>query len=134
MEIAFVALLWREAKLFFLSEDAFMEKITEVLWSLIPLVLIIVFSWLFSLMGSKVKKQQPQGKEPMPGEGAGSPFLDMLLKVGQEEEEPRTDARLPVKEIPSSPMSLEPGAWNAQNVSSPTQISSEPITPKWWGA
>ncbi len=110
-----------------------MEKITEVLWSLIPLVLIIVFSWLFSLMGSKVKKQT-QGKEPMPEEGAGSPILDMFLKVGQEEEEPRTGARLPVKEIPGSPMPLEPGAWNAQNVSSPTQISSKPITPKWWGA
>ena len=31
--------------------------IENILYSLVPLILIIVFSWLFSFLGSRMKKQ-----------------------------------------------------------------------------
>jgi hypothetical protein len=110
-----------------------MEKTIEVLWSLIPLILIIIFSWLFSLMGSKVKNQ-PQGKAPAPKEGTGSPILDMLLNLDKSKEEVQPGPPVPAKEVPGAQTPLEPGAWNPPSISRPTQVSSEPITPKWWGA
>lgn len=110
-----------------------MEKAIEVLWSLIPLILIILFSWLFSLMGSKLKNQ-PQGKAPAPKEGTGSPILDMLLNIDEKKEEAQPRPPAPGKEIGGGPVRFEPGAWNQPSISGPTQVSSEPITPKWWGA
>jgi hypothetical protein len=109
-----------------------MEKATEILKSLIPLVLIILFSWLFSLMSSKARKQA-QEKAPEAKQGTGSPILDMLLNVGEGEEEPRPGVPLR-NEASGSRMPLQPQAGGPQGIPGQPQITSKPITPKWWGA
>lgn len=110
-----------------------MEKITNILWSLIPLILIILFSWLFSVMGSKAKKQT-EGRAPGAKEGTGSPLLDMLMNVKANEEDIRPTVTAQEKPVPGSAVPMAPGVWPAQDISGRTQISSDPITPKWWGA
>jgi hypothetical protein len=110
-----------------------MEKITNILWSLIPLILIILFSWLFSLMGSKAKKQM-EGRTPAEKEGTGSPLLDMLLNAKADGEEIRPTAAGQDKMVHGSTVPMNSVSWPTQSISGPTPISSDPITPKWWGA
>ncbi|HMK35894.1 MAG TPA: hypothetical protein VK463_12550 [Desulfomonilaceae bacterium] len=109
-----------------------MEKITNVLFSLIPLILIVLISWLFSMMSGKAKKQMAQ-KDVGQKQPTGSPFLDLLLTSKEHEEEAVPQA--PMREgPPQDSIPLKVGSWSTQELSAPTQISSKPIKPKWWGA
>jgi hypothetical protein len=133
MEVRFVALLSRKTSLFFVPEDMVMHNAGTLLQSLIPLVLIILFSWLFSLANSKGKKLA-KGKGPAPRRITGSPIIDTLISVDEFEESPRLGAKIQGKELPLPSLSQQLEAWTPERFPGRTKISSKPITPKWWGA
>ena len=51
-----------------------MDDIKNVLYSLIPLILIIIFSWLFGLLGSKMKKPTEESDVSLQKRSRGSTF------------------------------------------------------------
>ena len=106
-------------------------EIENVLYSLIPLVLIVVFSWLFSLMGSRMKKEQQD-------ESISSTEFpqDRSLDIFSEEED--EEWLVPGQEAAQEPSGQFPHArpvevTNRHGLQAP-DITPEPIRPKWWGA
>jgi hypothetical protein len=105
---------------------------TDILYSLIPLVLIILFSWLLSVLGSK-KRQAPEEGQARP---QGRP-LDQLFDFMSTEEEER-----PAGVSGGQPTAVRPGGyeWGGLPEARPYQdlagprITPDPIKPKWWGA
>ncbi len=106
-----------------------MENITNILYSLLPLVVIIFLSWLFSQMGAKAKKRaETQQKEssPLPGDQ----IIDMILgKRGMDDASARTPEDFPTRDpgVPSE-------TWKPNKSGAGPQPTPKPITPKWWGA
>ncbi|AFM26005.1 hypothetical protein [Desulfomonile tiedjei] len=98
-----------------------MKDIESILYSLIPLVLIILFSWLFSFLGSKMKKPSENGDQ-VPGRVLGDRFFDLMKEEESEE--------VPQQRQPQTP---QPGITIPQGSGAPL-VSAKPITPKWWGA
>lgn len=108
-----------------------MKDTDNILYSIIPLILIILFSWLFSLLGSKMRKQ---GKE---AEATGEKdrayqLMDLLLpdKAGSgpaANQLPGIDrpAELPQPDLPIKMPKTAPGS---------PPVTAKPIEPKWWGA
>jgi|GEM_PF-491815 len=118
-------------------------EIDKLIYSIIPLVLIIFFSWLFSVMGSRMKKQMGEespGVMNSPGtqqdagavKSSGDPLLDLFgrlqgdkIVVTEEEEAPPRMGGMP---------KTEKAPWGMHQDPQAPRVSSEPITPKWWGA
>jgi len=108
-----------------------MKDTDNILYSIIPLILIILFSWLFSLLGSKMRKQ---GKETeATGEKSrGYQLMDLLLPDKPESgpaanQLPGTErpAELPQPNLPVQMPKTAPGS---------PPVTAKPIEPKWWGA
>lgn len=108
-----------------------MKDTDNILYSIIPLILIILFSWLFSLLGSKMRKQ---GKETeTTGEkNRGFQLMDLLLedKTGSgpaSTQLPGMDrpAELSHPDLPVKMPKTAPGS---------PPVTAKPIEPKWWGA
>ena len=108
-----------------------MDDIKNVLYSVIPLILIILFSWLFGLLGSKMKKPKEE--------------TDASLKVGSEDQpiDIFGEMREEGDQIPAGQGSLrvtdrratiDTGAWRARESPGGPRVTPKPITPKWWGA
>jgi len=105
---------------------------TDILYSLIPLVLIILFSWLLSVLGSK-KRQATQEDQGRPQGGPLDQLFDLMSP--QEEERQAGDSR-------GQPTAMRPGEyeWGGLPEARPYQdlagprITPDPIKPKWWGA
>ncbi len=97
-----------------------MKDMESILYSLIPLVLIILFSWLFSFLGSKMKKPSENG-EQVPGRVLGDRFFDLMKEDAEEVPQQR------------QPQTTQPGITIPQGSGAPL-VSAKPITPKWWGA
>jgi hypothetical protein len=105
------------------------EKMENILYSLLPLILIIFVSWFFSFLGSRVKKHteqatQNQGTEPE--REAAHLFFD---------KEEAMESPKPAQHIPglSVPISGDRSTLMQPQSASP-QVSPKPIKPKWWGA
>lgn len=109
-----------------------MEKIENILYSVVPLLLIILFSWLFSFLSSRMRKQQPE--EAVPGQEKASDHRLLDLLTDQIEPSPPGEPRSmpldwtkpvpgPVQPVPKTP--TIPGG---------PQVTPRPIRPKWWGA
>lgn len=118
-------------------------EIEKLIYSIIPLVLIIFFSWLFSVMGSRMKRQMEEegpGVVKIPGvppgagvaKSSGDPLMDLFGRLGDEKivvtEEQETSPR--TGGMPQSGSSQ----WGMYRDPQAPRVSSEPITPKWWGA
>ncbi|MBI4961966.1 MAG: hypothetical protein HY913_01685 [Desulfomonile tiedjei] len=108
-----------------------MDKIENILYSIIPLVLIIVFSWLFSLLGSKMRKQG-QEAEPAGEKERGFQLFDMFPQ-GKEGESPNAASS---PGMPRQPEMMQPDLRTGmpQTVTGAPPATPKPIEPKWWGA
>lgn len=104
-----------------------MEKIDNLLYSLIPLVVIILLSWLFSYLGSK-RRKETEGEEPS-GTRAGDQFFDFFDR-NEEEEPPTVSAvgRPEVREEFGGDIRSDHPRFRGQ------EVTAKPIKPKWWGA
>jgi len=108
-----------------------MKNSENILYSLIPLILIIVFTWLFGFIGSKMKKGQqskPAGTEPEKEDN----LFDLLLSKG--EDEPHPSQAPPQPGILTIPAPGGGAGWARSGAPVGPQVTSKPIEPKWWGA
>jgi len=105
--------------------------IENILYSLIPLILIIVFSWLFSFLGSKMKKQAQQGASSSAGRQESS-MMDLL--TGEKSEDNLFGSEGTAADQPGQAQRLDPTDWMTNRGQQGPKVSSKPIKPKWWGA
>ncbi len=104
-----------------------MDNLENTLYSLLPLVLIIVFSWLFGLLGSRLKqKAEPAGNSTERREQAGDLFNIFGDRSG---EQPGTTRMENLPPLPS-----DTTAWVPQRKLTPPPVTADPIKPKMWGA
>jgi hypothetical protein len=117
--------------------DTAMDDIKNVLYSLIPLILIILFSWLFGLLGSKMKKPTDEEDVSLKRGSEDQPF-DILSAIreaaGQrpEPQGPEPQGALKISDRTATP--IERGVWGTGRGSGGPVVTPKPITPKWWGA
>jgi hypothetical protein len=100
-----------------------MENLETILKSLIPLILIILFSWLFSVLGSKARKPTENAEG-----GAEKNLGDRILEMMKEEPE-----ETPREPAARGPVQIESRVAFPQQTGSPV-VTAKPINPKWWGA
>ncbi|HTY25906.1 MAG TPA: hypothetical protein VMC85_22445 [Desulfomonilaceae bacterium] len=106
-----------------------MDKLENVLYSLLPLVLIILVSWLFSFLGSRMKKQAQLGTAATRPE-TEEDFPDFLSEL------PAEPTRMTQPPTGGRPYSAPAGItiWTPGMGSSGPRVTAEPIKPKMWGA
>jgi len=103
------------------------ESIENLLYSLIPLLLIIAASWFFSFLGPRKK---PKTSDELPGTAPKS--VDQLFDLFPQGEE----------EVREAPGTARPGdvrdarqiAWPSKMPMKGPEPTPKPITPKMWGA
>lgn len=105
--------------------------IENLVYSIIPLVLIIFFSWLFSVMGSRMKKQAEEGAS----NGVRSPGDQLLELFGKPDDEKNVAgeegrAGTAIGRMPQ----VGKSRWEMYRDPQAPRVNAEPITPKWWGA
>jgi hypothetical protein len=112
-----------------------MDDIKNVLYSLIPLILIILFSWLFGVLGSKMKKPTEETDVSLKRGSEDQPF-DILSAIreaaGQAPEGPVPQGGLKISDRTATP--IERRAWGTDTGPGGSNVTPKPITPKWWGA
>jgi hypothetical protein len=107
------------------------EKIGNILYSLIPLILIIVFSWLFGRLGAKMRKQGQEGEAV--GEKEREFQLIDLFAADKESPGP-TATQLPGAERQPEFMQPSLGASIPGTTAGGPVVTPKPIEPKMWGA
>ncbi len=107
-----------------------MDNTKDILYSLAPLVLIIVFSWLFSYLGSKMKKQS-QGAAPQSQREPQGELMELFPDMGREDR-PGQPQPEQATWAPGRPTDVT--TWNPQAAGGPPRVTPAPIKPKWWGA
>jgi hypothetical protein len=109
-----------------------MDDIKSVLYSLIPLILIIVFSWLFGLLGSKMKKPTEETEVSLQRGPEDQP-LDILSAIKEAAGQgPEPQGGLQITDRTATP--IDSGAWGSVTGRGAPSVTPKPITPKWWGA
>ncbi len=109
--------------------------VRDILFSLIPLILIVIFSWIFSLLGSRMKQKAEEAKES--GEGwTEEEFLQLFTRDDEDEERKE---RYDQSEYPSYQMSDQEAydygmqEWERRTVEAGGPVvTPDPIKPKWW--
>ena len=108
------------------------KEFEKMIPSLIPIILIIVVSWVFSFLAAKMKKTQQQTDEPSSagrGEEQLSDFLNFRkgadMFPGSQEETAGPREQMPPANVSD---------WRSYRGLQGPRVSSEPIKPKWWGA
>jgi len=103
----------------------------DLLKSLIPLILIIVFSWLFSALGSRMKKRTEQAQSDTETD-VGEEILNLFSVGSEEEPHDSPDYTRSVKQEEIGP---ETGTdWDSVNRYGAPVVTPDPIKPRWWGA
>ncbi len=110
-----------------------MDDIKNVLYSLIPLILIIVFSWLFGILGGKMKKP-PEETDVSLNRGPEDQPFDILsaIREAAADQGPAPQGGLKINDRTATP--IERVAWGTGKGSGGPNVTPKPITPKWWGA
>lgn len=106
-----------------------MPEKQNFIYSLIPLLIILAFSWLFGLFSRRRAQQQAPPAEE--SKERANPLLELLL----EKREPGDDVEL--VDTPGEDRRVESpheADWKSRSRYSGPKIDSRPITPKWWGA
>jgi hypothetical protein len=105
--------------------------VEKVLYSLIPLVLIIVFSWLFSFLGSRMKRQNDQT-----GLSSEEPADDRLIDLiaGRADDDLHMVPGAENVEGPREPVQADYSDWRTYRDPQAPRVTPDPIRPKWWGA
>ncbi|MBI5569989.1 MAG: hypothetical protein HY914_08600 [Desulfomonile tiedjei] len=119
------------------------ENLKDILYSLLPLILIIFISWFFSFLGPKMKKQIEEGTKAGNGESRNE-LLEIFLGQGSakgagppaESPEPRSEMPGPGLSMPGSgvPAPGDKAAPMPLPRYTGPPVTPEPIKPKWWGA
>jgi hypothetical protein len=103
----------------------------KVLYSLIPLVLIIVFSWLFSFLGSRMKRQNDQ-TDLSSEEHADDRLIDLI--AGRADDDLLMVPGGESAERPGEPVQIDSSDWPTYQDPQAPRVTPDPIRPKWWGA
>ncbi len=105
-----------------------MDHLHSILSNILPLVLIILFSWLFSFLARKKKQAEP-AKNSNADTGHGEDLFDLFsARSGGEP----TASQPGMEDLP--PVSSGPIAWRRQGPLTPPPVTADPIKPKMWGA
>jgi hypothetical protein len=106
-----------------------MPQKDNFLYSLIPLLIILAFSWLFGLFSKRRAQQQAPPAEA--SKERANPLLELLLEKRQQDED------VELIDVPDE-RQRQDGAqetdWRSRVGYGGPKIDSKPITPKWWGA
>ena len=106
-----------------------MDKMENILYSLIPLVIIVFISWLFSFLASKRRKEQ-DGVETE-HESARTQFLQFLSNGDEIEEETATEQDMRRTDALSYD---DRHNWTPDVPQGGPEVTPKPIEPKWWGS
>ncbi len=109
-----------------------MDESKNVIWSLVPLILIILFSWLFGVLGNKMKKPQQKADDSVktaPDEQPLDIFTALRQAAGQVS---TTEGDVNVNE--RVPTVAGNQVWRPDKGLTGPRVTPKPITPKWWGA
>jgi hypothetical protein len=109
-----------------------MDESKNVIWSLVPLILIILFSWLFGFLGKKMKKPQEDGDVSLTRAPEDQP-LDIFSAMRE------AAGQLSASEGPAGandrlPTPTGSQTWSTGKGFTGPRVTPKPITPKWWGA
>lgn len=101
----------------------------NILFRIVPLILIIAVSWFFSFLSAKAKKrtqQTPQEQQTQPEKGS----MDLFFGMEDDAESPKLAPGPPEQTVPGA----DPGTtlWKPQAPEG--HVTPKPIEPKWWGA
>jgi hypothetical protein len=103
----------------------------DLLKSLIPLILIIVFSWLFSALGSRMKKRAEQEQADTETD-IGEEIFNLFSAGSEEEPHDSPDYMHSVEQEAIGP---EAGTdWDSVDRYGSPVVTPDPIKPRWWGA
>lgn len=106
-----------------------MPEKDNFLYSLIPLLLILAFSWLFGLFSKRRAQREAPPEEP--SKEQTNPLLELFLDKRQRDEDvDLVDTQVVRPGNEDSPVT----DWKSRSRYSGPKIDSTPITPKWWGA
>jgi hypothetical protein len=108
-----------------------MEKMEDILYSLIPLVIIVLISWLFSFLASKKRKQE-DGVEDGPQTSPKNQFLEFLSDEEDDDEDLILEKDLNSDKGDQQRFDLD--TWAPDVPTGGPEVTPKPIKPKWWGA
>jgi hypothetical protein len=108
------------------------KEFEKLIPSLVPIILIIVVSWVFSFLAAKMRKAQPQTDESAPADRREDLLGDFLNLGKGAETFPGSQ-----QETAGRPGAMPPtrvSDWRSYKGLEAPRITSAPIRPKWWGA
>jgi hypothetical protein len=111
--------------------DELLKKYGGELSSVLPLILLFAFWWIFSMLGSKVRKTGTNNSE------AESPGLQerFLRTIGGDQSENQEPRGQMAESGPYEVYRPEENSQNNQGGPGRTgTIQPRPINPRWWGA
>lgn len=106
-----------------------MPEKDNFLYSLIPLLLILAFSWLFGLFSRRRAQQEPPRDEE--SKEATNPLLELFLDKRQRDGDVELADAPGERPGQESPHRTD---WRSRAGYSGPKVEPKPITPKWWGA
>jgi len=106
-----------------------MDNLENILYSLLPLILIIVFSWLFGSLGSRLKKQAEPADNSASRREQGPDLFDIFSPRSGEQQD-ASQGRM--DNLPPLPSDATP--WAPRRRLAPPPVTADPIKPKMWGA
>ena len=106
-----------------------MDNLENILYKLLPLVLIIVFSWLFGLLGSRMKKKSASAGDSTTQREEEEDLFDIFAARSAEQPE---DSQSGTENLPPLPAGAAP--WTRRRGFNPPPVTADPIKPKMWGA
>ena len=109
-----------------------MDDTKNVIWSLAPLILIILFSWLFGVLGNKMKKPKEE-TDVSPKRGPEDQPLDIFSAM-REAAGQISASEGGVKGSDRVPPPAGSQVWRPETGLTGPRVTPKPITPKWWGA
>jgi hypothetical protein len=104
-----------------------MENMEDSLYRVLPLVLMILFAWIFSYLSKRTKKQGPAAST-QPEREPQDEFMDLLSDTAGGERRAET----PQAWTPGGP--ADTATWKPQRYPGGPVVTPAPIKPKWWGA
>ena len=106
-------------------------ELDDILWTLLPLIMLIVVSWVLSFLGSRVTKKR-QEEEMLAGETEQGGSGELFMNLGDEELFEPSPTEQPSG--PARTRRVRSEEWDPLQGTEPPPITPEPIKPKWWGA
>ncbi len=107
-----------------------MENMEDSLYRILPLVLMILFAWIFSYFSKRAKKQSPAASS-QPEREPQDEFMDLISDTLGGERRGETPPEK-VAWTQGGPAGMT--TWKPQGRPGGPVVTPAPIKPKWWGA